>query len=229
MNSQTIKKLLRSDLFKGFKLDELEKILFRYRVSLKVYPAEHLVMLKGDSVDSLLMIMEGRLQAQIQGLNGKTLRVEVLRAVQPIASGILFSNDNRLPVSLFSETDVEVLSIPKNAVLELCRLSKDFMLGYFTDMGDKISILAEKIRLYQFNTIRQKIAGYLLGLTTSRNLTTVKLLHSKEVLAEVMGVTRPSLSREFSKMVNDGIIDVKGKFITIIDKTALEGLLIDDE
>lgn len=229
MNTSTIKKLLSCDLFSDFSLTELEAQLAPYRVSLKVYPAEHLIMLKGDVIDSLLIVLSGRLQAQIQGLNGKTLRVEVLKDFQPVASGILFSHDNRLPVSLYSETDIELLSIPKSAVLELCKSSTSFMLNFFTDMGDKISILAEKIRLYQFNTIRQKIAGYLLGLIGARNLVTVKLLHSKEVLAEVMGVTRPSLSREFSRLVREDLIEVSGKTIRIINRPGLEALLYEQD
>lgn len=225
MNEKTLQQLLKIELFKEFKQQDLKILLSRYRTPLQIHPVEHLVMLRGDPLDSLLILMNGRLQAQIHGLGGKTLRVEVLKAGQAIASGILFSNDNRLPVSLYAETDVEILSIPKAAVLELCQKSSVFMQHYFTDMGDKISILAEKIRLYQFNTIRQKIAGYLLGLTHARNLNSVKLLHSKEVLAEVMGVTRPSLSREFSNLAVDGIIEVNGKVIRILDRPALESLL----
>ena len=229
MNEKTLLQLLNINLFRDFDKDELLRILSAYRTPLRVYPRERLVMLRGDPVDTLLIILKGRLQAQIQGTAGKTLRIEDLNTGQLIASGIPFSNDNRLPVSLYTETDVEILSIPKAAVLELCQKSSAFMQYYFTDMGDKISILAEKIRLYQFNTIRQKIAGYLLGLTHARCLSSVKLLHSKEVLAEMMGVTRPSLSREFSNLVADGIIEVKGKIIRILDRSALEYLLEEQE
>jgi len=228
MNALIIQKLLKCSLFRDFDSVELTKLLADYNTPLQIHSVDHLIMQRGDILDSLLILLTGRLQAQIQGLNGKTLRVEVLKDASPIASGILFSHDNRLPVSLYSETDVEILSIPKAAVLKLCHSSQSFMNGYFTDMGDKISLLAEKIRLYQFNTIRQKISGYLLGLIGARNLTTVKLLHSKEVLAEIMGVARPSLSREFSKLVQEGILEVNGKNVIILDCSRLQELLFED-
>ena len=221
MNSSILSRLIKLDLFKDFDEQKLGEILQRYRTPVIVHQADHLVMLRGDEIESLLVLIGGQLRAQIQGLNGKNLRIEVLRAPQPVASGILFSDDNRLPVSLYAETDIEILSIPKKAVLDLCSASQSFMEGYFVDMGNKITILAEKIRLYQFNTIRQKIAGYILGLSGERKLRVVKFVYGREVLAELMSVTRPALSRELSALVHEGIISVKGRSVEIVDRQAL--------
>lgn len=228
MNEIIMQQLMKIDLFAGFDRNKLSGLLERYRTSLQVYTADNLVMLRGDDVDSLLIVLNGRLRAQIQGLNGKNLRIEVLHAPTLVASGILFSKDNRLPVSLYAETDVELLSIPKPAVLSLCTESQDFMLAFFTEMGDKISFLAEKIRLYQFSTIRQKIAAYFLGQTGERKLNTIKLVYGREVLAELMSVTRPALSREISTLVHKGLIEVQGRTVDILDRSALEDIVTGD-
>ena len=225
MNEKTVQRLLECRLFRGFKKPELELLLEGAMINHRLYSSDRLVMFRGDSVDSLMILLEGRLQAQIQGVNGKVLRVEVLKPLEPVASGILFAQDNRLPVNLYAETDVELLLIPLDVVLKLCSANQDFLLYFLTDMGDKITVLAEKIRLFQFNTIRQKIAGYLLGLSGRRHINPVKLLYSKEVLSEIMGVTRPSLSREFSNLASEGIIETKGKTVRIIDRGRLEELL----
>ncbi|MBI9105793.1 MAG: Crp/Fnr family transcriptional regulator [Spirochaetales bacterium] len=227
MNEIIIQHLMEVELFQGFDPVALKLILEQYRTPLLVYPADHLVMLRGDSIESLHILIKGQLRAQIQGLNGKNLRIEVLKTHQIVASGILFSRDNRLPVSLYTETEVEMLSIPKTAVLALCRENQDFILSYFTEMGDKITFLAEKIRLFQFTTIKQKIAGYLLGQTGDRKLSTIRLVYGREVLAELMSVTRPALSREISALVHDGIIEVQGRVVNITDRQALEDLLAD--
>ncbi len=228
MNEIIMQQLMKIDLFSGFKQTRLSELLERYRIPLQVYSADNLVMLRGDDVNSLLIVLNGRLRAQIQGLNGKNLRIEVLQAPTLVASGILFSKDNRLPVSLYAETDVEMLSIPKSAVLALCGESDDFMLGFFTEMGDKITFLAEKIRLFQFSTIKQKIAAYILGQTGERKLDTIKLVYGREVLAELMSVTRPALSREISALVHEGIIEVQGRTVDILDRGALEDIVTGD-
>ncbi len=228
MNEAVIERLKTFTIFRDFDSETLLKVFSGYAAPVKIFTEGQLVMMRGDAVEAFMIILEGRLAAQIQGLNGKILRVEVLKSSDIIASGILFSHDNRLPVSLYAETEVRVLSIPKEAVFKLCQLSTDFMQGFFTDMGDKISMLAEKIRLFQFNTIRQKIAGYLIGLTSERGLSSVKLLHNKETLAEIMGVTRPSLSREFSNLAKEGLIEVNGKNVTILDSEGLKSVLFEE-
>ncbi|MDC7227285.1 MAG: Crp/Fnr family transcriptional regulator [Spirochaetales bacterium] len=229
INAESISKLLESDIFRGVSAASLERFFRKTQTVNRKYPAEKLLMLRGEVVDSLMILVEGRLQAQIQGKGGKLLRIEVLKAPQAVAAGVLFSQDNRLPVNLFSLESSKIIFIPKKAVLELCAAEQVFMLNYFTDMGDKISILAEKIKMYQFNTIRQKISGYIIGLSGAMKLKSVKLVYSKEVLAEIMGVTRPSLSRELSNLSASGIIKVSGKTIDILDRPALESLLSEEE
>ncbi len=225
INNQVFEKLTKSELFNGVLHNVISDYLEKKRFKVRCYPAGKLIMLRGEVIDSLMLLIEGRLQAQIQGSGGKTLRIEVLKAPQAVAAGVLFSQDNRLPVSLCSLVDVSIVFIPKNDVFMLCSQDSRFMQNYFTDMGDKISILAEKIRLYQFNTIKQKLAGYILGLSGDMKLRTVKLVYSKEVLSEIMGVARPSLSREFSNLVSYGYIETSGKTIRIINRNAMEEIL----
>ena len=228
MNDKILKKLHSADMFRHIEPEMLQKILSSSRTVLRHYEKGRTVMLRGDAVCGLIMLLEGRLIAHINSLKGKMLRIEVLKAPAPVASGILYAEDNRLPVSLLAETNADLLIIPADTVITLCQKSRDFMQSYFTDMGTKISILAEKIRLYQFNTIRQKIAGYLLGLSGPRQLDSVKLVYSKEILAEMMGVTRPALSREFSHLAEEGIIETNGKKIRIADRRVLEDIIFED-
>ena len=46
----------------------------------------------------------------------------------------------------------------------------------------------------------------------------IELPITKKELAEQMGVSRTSLSREMQKMKNEGIIDYQGKHITLSSK-----------
>ena len=123
----------------------------------------------------------------------------------------------------------KVVFIPEADVLQLCARDSNFMKNYFTDMGNKISILAEKIRMFQFKTLRQKIAGYILGLSGDAKLRSVKLVYSKEVLSEIMGVARPSLSRELSNLSSLDIIEVAGKTINILNREALVEIISSED
>ena len=50
---------------------------------------------------------------------------------------------------------------------------------------------------------------------------------TKQKLSEVLGIPRPSLSRELINMKNDNIIDYSKDFIKILDKDKLESILME--
>ena len=45
---------------------------------------------------------------------------------------------------------------------------------------------------------------------------------SREAMADYMGVTRPSLSRELGKMQTEGLIRLEGRRIIVTDQEGLE-------
>ena len=54
----------------------------------------------------------------------------------------------------------------------------------------------------------------------------LKLNISRKEMAELLGVPRPSLSREMIKMKEEGLIDFNKNVIKILDEEALEDVLI---
>lgn len=51
---------------------------------------------------------------------------------------------------------------------------------------------------------------------------TLHLPHNRQEMADVLNVSRTSLSRELSRLQDEGIIRFKGKTIEILDLEALE-------
>ena len=54
----------------------------------------------------------------------------------------------------------------------------------------------------------------------------IKLKMTKEKIAESLGITRPSLSRELINMKNEGLIDYSRNHIKILDLEEIENALI---
>ena len=53
----------------------------------------------------------------------------------------------------------------------------------------------------------------------------VELEHTQEQLAEYFGVTRPALSKEIGRLVDEGFISITRRKVTILNKTALTCML----
>jgi len=225
MDKELLKKLTRCHLFDGIDLPELQTLIDPHGCRLRTYHEGAMVAFRGDEYNDLWIVLEGSLSAQLLDYKGKVLKVETLSPVEPIATAILFAPERVLPVTLTAETDTTLCLIPRRMILRMMQANEHFLLNYLEDSGLRLTVLAEKLRLIQFSTIREKIASYLLDLADKQSTESPSVPVSKETLAEIFGVSRPSLSREFSRMVDEGILDQEGRRIHILHRKELEEIL----
>lgn len=120
----------------------------------------------------------------------------------------------------------KVVSIPRGFLSSTCPRS----CGYHTQMvSNMLMILAQtahslndRLEVLMCQTLRQKI-GKMLLLYCEGDYS-CKMVMTREEMAQILNVARPSLSRELMKMVEDGLIRVDGRKISILDVQALEAL-----
>ena len=85
--------------------------------------------------------------------------------------------------------------------------------------AEKAFQMNRRLRILGGASLREKIARYLLDRQGQGNR--VKVM-AREDMADYLNVTRPSLSREISAMIHDGILDTSGRDMIILDQEALE-------
>lgn len=215
-------------LFKGISIDEILSLFEGIPYRKKSFEKDSLVMIRGDEYESLRILLEGEVSAEIQDFNGKTIKIENLKAPDAMATGILFADDNTLPVTLVAQSKIRLISIPKKSIIIVAQKNKNFLLNYFNDSGNKVVFLAEKLRLFKFKSLKQKFAGYILSLSEKQMAEQVQLPYTREKLAELFGVARPSLSRICSELAEEKILELKGKTVTILNKKLLKATLEDE-
>lgn len=123
--------------------------------------------------------------------------------------------------SAYAKEDSKVYLIKDFKKLFSLNLSEDFLLSFIDLLAKKCMVLSRKNQISTQFTLRQKIANFLLYKEEKGR---VDLKMTREDLADFLSTTRPSLSRELSKMDEEGLIKVQGKKIQILDKRALEDL-----
>ena len=224
MRTRDLAILATSPLFKGIPVEELESLLGPAGLALRDFAAGSILLLAGSAYDSLWILFEGSVSAEMMSVSGRTIRIESIRAPEPLASGILFAPENTLPVTVRAVEDTRALALPRETVIGLCRDSRAFLLNYLADSGSRIAALSERFRLMQFATLRERVADWVLRQAMRSASSEVTLPMSKERLAETFGVTRPSLSRELGAMARDGLIAVAGRSIVILAREKLAAL-----
>lgn len=226
MSLITVKNL---PFFKEVPAKTLDVWLRAFSPRTKTHAKGTVIFLQDQEYKELAIMLEGEANAEIQDYGGKVLKVETLKAAEPIATAVLFSPNNALPVTVVAKTDVKILLIPKQELLRLCRLNEAFLDKLLMDMGGRLTLLAQKLRFLQFGTIRRKIAGYLLDEMRRQRSAELALPYTKEVLAELFGVTRPALSRVFAELRDEGVITQEGKTVVVLKAPALSGILEEEE
>lgn len=190
--------------------------------SVRRYEKGDVVVTQGSRYESLYILVKGEIVTEMADEKGDFMKVEQLRAPNPMATGFLFSSDNRSPVSAICSESCVLVVIPKENVYFLMRKYEEFMMAFLAYISNKVSFLSEKLRLVSLRTIRAKLAYYLLKESGGECHFQLKI--PKEEMARLFSVSRPALVKVMMEMADEGLIGVDRREITILNRKALQSM-----
>lgn len=203
-------------------LNEREKFIKNLNFETSHYKKGETIANQGDIVDSLFILLKGCVKTEMVPESGDTLNIETLKAPAPLAPAFLFAEKNRFPVDVIALENCEVITIPKTEVTRMV-VNENFLKGYITFNSNRTNFLSERLKFLSIKTIKGKLSQYILERAKGMHFT---MDMNQTELAEYFGVTRPSLARSLSEMVNDNIIILNKKNGEIINLNALKELII---
>lgn len=199
---------------------EKDDFLSEVRFTIKNYDKGDWIMSQGEKLISLNILIEGEVKTVMVDENGDFMHIEIIKAPLPIASGFLFTNSSKLPVSVIAKKECKIISIPKDNVFKLMKKHDTFMHAILASISNKLHFLSEKIRLTSLKTIRAKTAYYLLK--ESEGEKEFHLTTSKQDIAHLFGVSRQALSNIMKELHDERIIKMDRRKIDILNRKALQ-------
>lgn len=212
-------------LFRNIKPDKIGEIIKKAHHQVKTYQKGEMIAYNGDNCDTLKIIVKGSAVGEMMDFQGKSLRIEKLTAPDTIASAFIFGDKNIYPVDVIAEEETKLLLIAKEDLMKLFCEEQAILKNFLDIISNRSQLLTKKIKLLGLQTIKGKIAHYLLEQVRREGQIELLIKNTQTELANMFGVSRPSLARVIREMHNDGIINAVGKQITILDKKALSDLL----
>ena len=209
--------LIQSSLFKGISEVEIDNIIKNHTHQVLNYDAGQMIVQSNEVCDRLLIVLEGNVKAEMIDPSGKALKIEERTPGQPLAPSFLFGQNNRFPVNVSAIHKVKMLSIPKATFIKILQENETILNNFLNVISSRSQFLASKIRFLSFRTIKGKIAHYVISLSKNNMLRVVNFPNSQQEVAELFGVTRPSLSRAISEMEQEGVIKADRRDVTILD------------
>jgi CRP-like cAMP-binding protein len=187
--------LSKNYLFRNISSREIGSIIREVHHQVREYSKGEIIAMAGDEYNRLQIIVKGSVVGEIVDFEGRALRIEELRAPDTIASAFIFGDDNQLPVNITATENTRLLIIERNDLLILMRKYEAILHNYLDIMANRAQHLSKKIKLLGFQTIKDKLAHHLLELMKKNGTNTFMLKNTQSELADMFGVTRPSIAR----------------------------------
>lgn len=212
--------LLLSPLFKGLYPEELESLMQQIHYQVKQYPRGSMVVQGGDPCDVLYVVLEGSVRGEMNDASGRVLKIEDIYAPMPLAVAFLFGSNNQFPVTITSNDATTLLALPRKSVIHLMQRNEVFLINYLNAVSNRAQFISDRLRFHSFQSLKGKIADYLLNLGTGTS-GIVFMDKTQEELAELFGVARPSLGRALKELRELGLIKPDGKRVEILNRDGL--------
>lgn len=212
-----INKISKINLFKSISTDDLMSFFKENLYIIETHKKNEVIYFQNEICNTMDILLNGNVVVQNIDEEGNTLTVAEFRPYDTLGENLMFSNRSAYPMNIISKTDVVLLKMKKELILELCHYDKEFLLKFLSSLSDKTIVLTDKINSISMKSIRQIIIDFLANEYIHQNSKVITLNTSKKELAEKFGIQRPSLSRELRKMRDEGLIEFDAKTITIVD------------
>lgn len=228
-------------LFKGLEHEVFSQ--YCSKTSIRVAWKGEIIENEGDDCNGIGVLLQGKLALQKYASTGEFTTISLIEEGEMYGEDLLFGTSNQFPMTIEAVTNSKILHIPKSVLIPLMQNNYFLNQNFIKILSDKVRNQNERISLLSQKTLRQKIAFYLLELykktlkekngshlggnhiksvhIAPENLV-IELPVSKEVIAKLLAMPRPSFSRELINMEKDGFIKVDGRNIRIMNLQELE-------
>lgn len=221
----SIDTLLKVALFKSIEKTELEHILNCLRPVTKKFKKNELVTMEGNPFEGLGIILAGKVTITKSNEAGERIIMAQMKETDIFGEMIAFSSVKLWPATVIAVVDCEIMFVSPEAIISHCQKMcvghKQLMINMLEIVSNKALGLNRKVNYLSIKSMRGKIAKFLMEEYTRRDKAMFEIGFNRNELAEFLHVSRPSMSRELSRMKDEGIIDYHQSTFKVIDVQAL--------
>lgn len=169
------------------------------------YDEETLLFHEGQKCDVVCYVIKGEVNIISYSSNGEEGLISKIVQDEFFANALIFSKSPYYLGEVVVKKGTELILIPKEKLLTMMK-DDVFLTYYLMEMSDKTIYMSSRNKLLAIKNIRARIIYYI-------ELHKGKICMSVTALSKELVLPRPSVSRELSNMICDGVIVKKGKSI----------------
>lgn len=207
-------------LFQGLperELAEIEKIVIEKKIG-----RGETIFFEGDEGNGFYIVAEGRVKIFKMSLQGKEQILHIFGEGEPFGEVPVF-HGQPFPATAEALMATRVLFFPRRDFIHIVTQSPSIALNMLAMLSMRLRRFANQIESLSLKEVPARLASYLLYLSEEQGgVDSVELEISKGQLASLLGTIPETLSRILGKMSEEGLIEVQGRTIRLLDRAGLE-------
>lgn len=226
MHDEWITLLSKITLFDGINEDDLRMLVNCFVPKICKYQKDEYIAIAGEKLEGIGCLIEGQATIAKENAAGNRVIITTLKAGDIFGEMAAFAHDLQWPATIYAQSDCTVFFLPPHKVVEFCAkvcpFHKILLQNVLKIMSEKALILANKVDYLSIKSMRVKISTFLLEQYDKTGSKTFTLPINRNELADLLNVSRPSMSREMGRMRDEGLIEFYRSSIRIVDIEALK-------
>ncbi|MFH1138295.1 MAG: Crp/Fnr family transcriptional regulator [Pseudomonadota bacterium] len=188
------------------------------------YERGRTIFSEGDEAAGLYVVAAGRVKIYKMAPDGKEQILHLFGPGELFGEVAVFSG-RRFPAYAEALEKCGAIFFPRSALLELIGRNPDLALGMLAILSIRLRRFTHLIEDLSLKEVPGRLAAYLLFLSAREGAASdLELDVTKTQLAGLLGTIPETLSRMLAKMSREGLIEVDGKRIRLLDREGLEDL-----
>jgi CRP/FNR family transcriptional regulator len=177
--------------------------------------------------EELGVLVTGKARVFYLAADGRQLTFETIEAGQPLAAVAALAR-SRYPANIEAATPATVAMLPAEALFDLLESEPQVAAGLVSDLAARVVHFTSVAQTLSLD-VPSRVARYVFeralksGTPSGRGLET-ELGMKKGELAMALGTVPETLSRAFARLKDDGVLEVSGSAVTVLDMRALAEL-----
>jgi len=221
-----IHEIMNFALFCGISEADLEQMLRCICPEVKKYGRGETVAAANEPLKGIGVLLSGEAEVKRESASGAKSIIGFVEKGGVFGEMAAFSGGRVWPATVTAKTDCTVMFIPTARFLGNCGRScaahKALIHNMLRILSEKAVSLSRKVEYLSIKSMRGKICAYLLEQSELSGGSAFILPMNRNDLADYLGVSRPSMSREMGRLRDEGVIDFYMSGVRILDMDRLK-------
>lgn len=209
-------------LFKGLNRQELNQL--EYISEVHHYDKGQTLFQEGTEGVGFFVVAQGQIKVFKVSIDGKEQILHILGPGDPLGEVPVFAGQT-YPANAQAMSFSCLYFFPRLKLINLYRESPSLAMNMLSVLSRRLREFTILIENLSLKDIPQRLATYLLHQHAQKPISSrIRLTVTKGVLSNILGTSQETLSRVLNKLAQEGLIEVQGKEISLIDICRLQNL-----